>query len=83
MVTKANFDPLMQGSIRSEIVCQHPGQSFAVEPFKRGECLGYNGPIFKVPQVGQHLQVNGTYVLDVREDGHAEIHPVSSIRLIR
>jgi hypothetical protein len=83
MVTKANFNPLMHGGIWSEMVCQHTEQSFAVESFKRGECIGYNGPIFNTPQVGQHLQVNGTYLLDIREGGHAEIHPVSSIKLIK
>jgi hypothetical protein len=83
MVTKANFNPLMQGGIWSEMICQHQEQSFAVEPFKRGECNGFNGPIFNVPHVGQHLQVTGTYLLDVREEGHAEIHPVSSIKLIK
>jgi hypothetical protein len=83
MVTKANFNPLMRGGIWSEMVCQHTEESFAVESFKRRECIGYNGPIFNTPQVGQHLQVNGTYLLDIREGGHAEIHPVSSIKLIK
>ena len=83
MVTKANFNPLMRGGIWSEIICQHPEQSFAVEPFKRGECKGYNGHIFNVPHAGQHIQVTGTYLMDVREGGHAEIHPVSSIKLIK
>ena len=83
MVTKANFNPLMQGGIWCEMICQHQEQSSAVEPFKRGECNGYNGPIFNVPHARQHLQVTGTYLLDVREEGHAEIHPVSSIKLIK
>src|SRR5919197_4576266 len=52
MVTKANFNSLMRGGMWSEIMCQHPEQSFAVEPFKRGECNGYNGPIFNVPRAG-------------------------------
>lgn len=83
MVTNANFNPLMQGGIWSEMICQHPEQSSATEAFKRGECNGYNGTIFTVPQTGQHLQVTGTYLLDVREGGHAEIHPVSSIKVIK
>jgi hypothetical protein len=83
MVTKANFNPLMKGGIWSEMICQHPEQSSSTEAFKRGECNGYSGPIFTVPRVGQHLQVTGTYLLDVREGGHAEIHPVSSIKLIK
>ncbi|HET7284792.1 MAG TPA: hypothetical protein VFI70_08910 [Nitrososphaeraceae archaeon] len=79
MVTKANFNPVMQGGIWSE----HPETSSEVQPFKRGECNGFNGPLFNVPQVRQHIRVTGTYLLDLREDGHAEIHPVSSIELIK
>jgi hypothetical protein len=81
MVTQANFNPLMRGGIWSEMICQHPEES--VEAFKRGECNGYNGPIFSVPQIGEHLRVTGTYLLDIREGGHAEIHPVSSMQLIK
>lgn len=83
MVNKANFNPLMGGGIWSEMICQHPEQTSAIEAFKRGECNGFNGPIFKVPQAGQRFQITGTYLLDIREGGHAEIHPVSSIKLIK
>jgi hypothetical protein len=82
MVTQANFNPLMRGGIWSEMICQHP-ESSSVEAFKKGECIGYNGPIFRVPQTGEHLLVTGTYLLDIREGGHAEIHPVSSLQLIK
>ncbi|MBV9178944.1 MAG: hypothetical protein JO297_18095 [Nitrososphaeraceae archaeon] len=84
MVTKANFNALMQGGIWCEMICQHPEMSSEIEPFKRGECNGFNGRLIfnPPPQVGQHLMVTGTYLLDVREGGHAEIHPVSSIQLI-
>jgi hypothetical protein len=83
MVNQANFNPLMRGGIWSEMICQHPEVSSAVEPFKRGECNGYNGPTFSVPQPGQHLMITGTYLLDVREGGHAEIHPVGSIKAVK
>ena len=85
MVTKANFNPLMQGGIWCEMICQHPEISSEIEPFKRGECTGFNARLIfnPLPQVGQHLVVTGTYLLDLREGGHAEIHPVSSIRLIK
>ena len=83
MVTKANFNSVMLGGIWSEMICQHPETSSEVQPFKRGECNGFNGPIFNVPQVGQRIRVTGTYLLDLREQGHAEIHPVSSIELIK
>jgi hypothetical protein len=83
MVIKANFNPVMQGGIWSEMICQHPETSPEVQPFKRGECKGFIGPLFNAPQVGQHIRVTGTYLLDLREQGHAEIHPVSSIELIK
>lgn len=83
MVNQANFNPLMRGGIWSEMICQHPEETSAVESFKRGECNGYNGPIFSVPQPGQHLMVTGTYLLDIREGGHSEIHPVSSTKEIK
>ena len=83
MVTKANFNPLMRGGLWCEMICQHPEISSEIEPFKRGECTGFNARLIfnPLPQVGQHLVVTGTYLLDLREGGHAEIHPVSSIRL--
>ena len=83
MVTKANFNPLMRGGLWCEMICQHPEVSSEIEPFKRGECTGFNARLIfnSLPQVGQHLVVTGTYLLDLREGGHAEIHPVSSIRL--
>jgi hypothetical protein len=85
MVTKANFNPLMRGGIWCEMICQHPEISSEIEPFKRGECTGFNARLIfnALPQVGQHLVVTGAYLLDLREGGHAEIHPVSSIRLIK
>jgi hypothetical protein len=83
MVTNANFNSVMKGGIWSEMICQRPETSPEVQPFKRGECNGFNGPLFNVPQVGQHIRVTGTYLLDLREQGRAEIHPVSSIELIK
>ena len=35
------------------------------------------GLIFTPPKVGDHSKVTGAYIIDVREDGHAEIHPAS------
>ena len=39
MVTKANFNPLMLGGIWSEMICQHPEQSSAVEAFKEENAM--------------------------------------------
>lgn len=67
------------------MICQHPEISTEIEPFKRGECNGFGARLVFNPllQVGQNLMVAGTYLLDLREGGHAEIHPVSSIQLIK
>ena len=84
MVTKANFNPIIQGGIWCEIICQHSEVSSKIEPFKRGECNGFNGRLILnlLPQISQHLRITGTYLLDMREGGHSEIHPVSSIQLL-
>jgi hypothetical protein len=79
MVTIGNFNDKMKGGIWVELICQRPMNLTTVEPFKIGSCNGYNGPIFTLPKVGDHLKVTGTYILDVREGGHAEIHPTSSL----
>jgi hypothetical protein len=65
------------------MICQHPETASAVEPFNREECNGFNECVFNLPQINQHIKVTGTYLLDLREQGHAEIHPVSSIELIK
>jgi hypothetical protein len=82
MVTTGNFNDKMTGGLWVELICQRPLISAKLEPFKIGECNGYNGPIFTLPKVGDHLKVTGAYVLDVREGGHAEIHPTSSLSKI-
>jgi hypothetical protein len=82
LLTKANFsNKLIRGDMWIEMICQHKNTSDS--PVKKGGCKGYNGPHFIVPKKGQHVNVTGSYVLDVREGGHAEIHPVSSIKVIK
>jgi hypothetical protein len=79
MVTVGNFNDKMKGGIWVELIYQKPMNLTTVEPFKIGSCKGYNGPVFNLPKVGDHLTVTGTYIIDVREGGHAEIHPTSSL----
>jgi hypothetical protein len=79
MVTVGNFNDKMKGGIWVELICQKPMNLTTVEPFKIGSCKGYNGPVFNLPKVGDHLTVTGTYIIDVREGGHAEIHPTSRV----
>ncbi len=53
-------------------ILEKPMNLTTVEPFKIGSCKGYNGPVFNLPKVGDHLTVTGKYIIDVRrEGGHA------------
>ena len=82
LLTKANFsNKLIHGNMWIEMICQH--KNISDNPIKKGGCKGYDGPHFIVPKKGQHVNVTGSYVIDIREGGHAEIHPVSSIKVIK
>ncbi|MFL6342544.1 MAG: PKD domain-containing protein [Nitrososphaeraceae archaeon] len=79
LLTPANNSPKFNGAIHVEVVCQGPNKS--TDPVKINQCKSpkYDGPIFRLPPVGTRVQVTGTYLLDVNEGGHAEIHPAYSI----
>ena len=64
------------GNLIAEIICMNKiSQSDAVQP-----CL--NCPMnINVPNVGDEILVQGTYVVDLHH-GWNEIHPVSSIKII-
>ena len=74
----------LKGAIHVEVVCQ--GKNTSTDPVKKNQCKDpkYNGPDFKdvLPTVGQHVEVTGIYVIDVREGGHAELHPAYHIKSI-
>jgi hypothetical protein len=79
MITIGNFNDNMKGVIKVELICQKPMNLTTVESFKIGSCKEYDGPVFNLPKVGDHLTVTGAYIIDVREGGHAEIHPTSRV----
>ena len=74
----------LKGALHVEVVCQ--GKNTSTDPVKKNQCKDpkYNGPDFKgvLPTVGQHVEVTGIYVIDVREGGHAEVHPAYHIKSI-
>lgn len=66
-----------QGDLVLEPVCVGPvTQKDAI-----WACSGYKSPI-KVPPIGTHVRVTGSYVSDLQHNGWMEIHPVSSIETI-
>ena len=82
LLTPANNSPKFKGALHVEVVCQ--GKNSTKDPVKVNQCKDpkYDGPNFKkvLPKVGKHVQVTGIYVIDVREGGHAELHPAYQIK---
>ncbi len=64
------------GNLVVEIVCANPVMLKKVKQ----TCDGYKNTVL-MPQVGSHVRVTGTYVID-GHNGWAEIHPASRIELI-
>jgi hypothetical protein len=79
LLTPANNSPTFKGALHVEVVCQGPNKS--KDPIKVNQCKNpkYSGPKFHLPKVGTRVQVTGTFLLDVNEGGHAEIHPAYKI----
>jgi hypothetical protein len=79
LLTPANNSPKFHGAIHVEVVCQGPNKS--KDPIKVKQCKNpkYDGPKFRLPEVGTRVQVTGTYLLDANEGWHAEIHPAYNI----
>jgi len=64
------------GDIVLEIVCANP----TTMKKAKSACAGYTNPI-RIPAVGTHVVVTGTYVID-SNNGWAEIHPVSKLQAL-
>ena len=62
-------------TLELEIVCRHP--IFRLFVFR---CWTCNNKI-PVPRVGDHIEADGTYVLDTHH-GHMELHPVTRITIV-
>jgi hypothetical protein len=80
LVTTTNFNSKMTGGIWVELICQYPNNATAL--VHKGDCSAGTSPKFFEPVVGDRVKVTGAYVIDIREGGHAEIHPVSSMSKI-
>ncbi|HEX9503965.1 MAG TPA: hypothetical protein VF974_06670 [Patescibacteria group bacterium] len=74
LLTPANKN--QNGDMVLEPICVNPvTQADAIS-----SCKGFKSNV-KIPKVGQHVIVTGSYVLDNQHGGWAEIHPVTSIKL--
>jgi hypothetical protein len=80
LVNAKNNVSKYNGGIWCEAVCQKSNKS--PEPWHKGDCSGCSPKKFFTPKVGQRLRISGTHVLDNREGGHAEIHPITSMEAI-
>ncbi len=85
LLTPANMnDKKLKGTLHIEVVCQ--GKNSSKDPVKINQCKDpkYEGPNFKnvLPKVGSRVQVAGIYVIDIREGGHAELHPAYQIKRV-
>ena len=67
------------GDLVLEAICQNP----VSRPEVGSACDNFNHPPISIPPVGSHVAVTGPYVLDTRNNNWAEIHPITSITLIR
>jgi hypothetical protein len=65
------------GNLVFEIVCKYP----VTQPDAKTACLGYHDQV-KLPPVGSHVSILGTYVQDTFHAQWMEIHPLTSITVI-
>ncbi len=65
------------GNLVFEIVCEFP----VTQADAQSACQAFNSPV-KIPPVGSHVRIVGSYVQDTNHEKWMEIHPVSSIEVI-
>ncbi len=65
------------GNLVIEAVCMNN----ITNPKVGGACKGYINHL-KLPEVGDHVKVSGSYVIDTH-NGWAEIHPISKIVIMK
>ena len=63
------------GNLVVEVICNQLPE----DPVAKAACEGYENHI-EIPALGTHVSITGSYVIDVAFQGHAEIHPVTSIQ---
>jgi len=77
LLTPANVK-LQNGSFVLEPICIHE----PIRQLNAKDSCGNFRQNLTIPFVGQHISVNGSYVLDHDHSDWAEIHPITSLKLI-
>lgn len=82
LVNEKNNTEKYKGGIWCEVVCVQNNKA-ENEPWHKGDCAA-GAPFYKpaLPKVGNRMKVTGIHAIDVREGGHSELHPVSSMQVI-
>lgn len=73
LVNSANVNGQL-GDLVVEPICQNP----VIQQDAISACQDFHQDL-NIPQIGTHVEVTGSYVLDNEHGGWAEIHPVTSI----
>ena len=66
------------GTLVFEIVCRFP----VTQADAKSACQAFNNSV-KIPSIGSHVRIVGSYVQDTNHSKWMEIHPVSSIEVIQ
>jgi hypothetical protein len=67
-----------QGNLIFEIVCKYP----VTQADAKAACQAFKNTV-KLPPVGSHVAITGSWVKDMDHNGWLEIHPVTSIVVIQ
>lgn len=67
-----------QGNLIFEIICKFP----VTQADAKSACKGFKNSV-KLPPVGSHVTITGSWVKDNDHNGWLEIHPVTSITVIK
>lgn len=81
LLTSANSEGKYEGGLWCEAICQ--GSNTSKEAVHKDDCKrGGPFPKFPMPKLGERWRVSGLHIIDKREDGQAEIHPITSMQKI-
>lgn len=78
LINEANVR-LQGGNLVLEPICE---KLPVTQKSALGACIGFHGADLRIPYVGEHVNVTGSYVLDHGHQNWAEIHPITSLNVM-